>query len=331
MTTAAITLLCAVGGCGGDGESAAKPGGRASTSSVADEFGRSPGLDVAYWIVSDSPARLGAAFGAYEGASAPPSGILCGEAWRRNGLRIIKVPLAAANELLPRLTVAGPLRQEALGVIPQWTPLASGPEWRRIVLLQADARSGRREFPTGRFRLLARCWSMPLLTLAQGHAQGSGPPLDAAAPGVGASLVLELVPQHVASAESPFERISLGAPTARPGAELDGEVLADLALSLRCDEPTVLVIVPASSEEKWEAPPEEDAGATDSVGVGEAPADRPIDKTDVRAANNAAEGPSTPPLISVGEAMLTDAGAGNTARTRVIVVIRATPLRQYGM
>jgi hypothetical protein len=133
------------------GVDAADPGARSLVS--ADS-----GLELRKWLVADDPALFASSIGAYaEGEEIDPTRHA---ALRRNGFRLVRVPLADVEALLDRLHGATMNVNAWHGQILDWRALHELPLGRRPITVAVDGHV--RSFQGGRFALSARAWTVQL-------------------------------------------------------------------------------------------------------------------------------------------------------------------------
>lgn len=205
-------------------------------------------------------------------------------AWRGNGLRLLVVPRDKLEVMAAGMPTVGPLQRQWFGMLGSWTAVISGRPWagRNEILVDDHGKPERFSLGPGRLRLLARCWNEPVVNAAEG--------------GAGAVLRVEVLPQH----EEPSPIISA---VDRSDQTRRGHTFESLGISFAAQPGMAYVIVPETPSAEW-AP------------VEEASNDRPLGPPRVVEDQR---GAALPPTL--GEAMLTDAGVGGMARTRVIVVL----------
>jgi hypothetical protein len=315
LALAAILAAGALGalvGCAGSGG-----GGGGAESGMRDaanpgDRGRGIGLEVACWIVDDTPGRddprsgvstrlategtvpLVEALTGYMGRPVPlPEETK--RAWRDNGFRVIAVPVADIDRIRGRLRLVGPVYQQWLGEVTTWSEAVKGPAWKGHQFLQMD--NGPLRLDSGALRMLARAW------LAPGNG-GSAP-----------ALQVQLLPQHQDVFRAQAEAISLSSPTPRAGRESQGLVFSRLLLETALDGSDALVIVPESPGVDWSDP------APPPVEPDVADAEVPRDLSPPVLIDTAGIGPPIPSAPSIGEVMLTDLTSDARRGARIILVI----------
>ncbi len=296
MTRAACAILAllALAACSGNRPPPPGSGG---------DRGLPAGLEITWWVVDDSlqPAKepLPQVLRDYEARPLPGAGR---ELWKANGLRVVPVPLPELDLVRARLATAGPLHEQWLGILPDWTPLIAGPDFAEPVRLQLD--SGSLDLPPGRLRLLARAWATPVEPESAPPAGGPAAPADGRLP---AALRVEVLPQHAQAAPSDPLRRALGAPA--PGILDQGQTFPRLTLALLARGKQAFLIVPADPAEDW-------AGAEGAGGEAGRPASSTADAP-------LAPLPAPVPAPTFGQAMLSD--AAHPFRRAVLVLIPHAP------
>ncbi len=299
------------------------------------------GMDVEFWVTDLSAAALGRALVGVESAELTDK---AGAAWRGNGLRIYKTSAQAARELGASLPLQGQARRDSLPMLDRWMPLSTGRKWEsglEVWLDQQDwgsqggsaavaVSTGKLTLGPGSLRLLARSWLI---------AGATDPLLSMPGAEIPAAMVVELVAQHVDRSRSGPSDLITGPTLASPREE--GQVFERLMIDLVCEPGQTIVIVPAHPREDWHAgtdgagavaggtgaagpsaTPSSEPPVIDPVPEGTASAEQPGDSLPVGSAAPATPiGPAVPDLLTLGEAMLTDATVGRGASRRVIVVV----------
>lgn len=285
-------MLCALA-------AAALPGCRSASRPQADPaHGITPvvrsaesGLEARLWVVSNQSGLLPAVFRDYHPPAA--AGAAQAETWRKNGFRVLEVPVERLEELRASLPTIGPLHREWLGLLPEWVEVVKGSRLETERLVQLD--DGAVRLGPGRLRLLTRCWTTPSV-----GAQPDGSP-------AGAVLRVEVMPELMmqpAQGDEPLERLLSGEPVRR-GPGVRGVAFERMLLRLVSSGESAIVIVPEDPGADWDA---------------EAP-NRPESGLDSRR-DDLAFGPKTPALPTLGELMLTSLALPETVGdARVIVVL----------
>lgn len=120
--------------------------------------GNQEGLELRVWAVEDQDALIAELIENYKGRPTP---MLDSErtAWRGSGLWPISVPIDELTLARGRMRLIGVEQQDWLGLMPTWREVVPG---RRVEAGAMIARPGGvLRAPAGRFRMLARCWSVP--------------------------------------------------------------------------------------------------------------------------------------------------------------------------
>ncbi len=303
------------------------------------------GVDVEFWVLDMSAEALARAVSPITAGERTDS---VGTMWRANGMRVFKAPSGTVAQIGQRLPMQGQTRRDALPLLPRWSPVALGRTWSSGVDVWLDQQdwsgggkdpgpavsTGRLALGAGALRLLARTWPVA----APADVLGGGT-LSADLP---AALVVQLVPQHVESSRLSSDRIGEAPDPERTSPWRQGQVLERLVMELPCERGESIVIVPAHPREKWlvgeasagsalpaeagkNPPPRADPSPQGPLieprPARENPEEPPTDAPGHAPDGAFALGPGIPDLLSLGEAMLTDASVGNGAHRRVILVI----------
>lgn len=302
------------------------------------------GLDVEFWVIDLSPAAIGRALDDIQGAELTDAQA---RLWRSNGLRIFKTTAKIAGDIGASLPLHGQARRDSLPLLPRWSSLASGRAWTAGVEIWLDQQNwtsdlgtptptvstGHIQLGAGSLRVLARTW--PIAVPPDLTQVAAGP---ATLP---AALVVQLMPQHVDSIRSSDDRLTTTPQPSLATPQKEGQAFDRLMLEVPCMPGEAIIIVPAHPRESWHALADPNASSLTSPQTpstrNEAPLiePQPLDDRDhaetgdpsadpdapAAPARGSRIGPSVPDLLSLGEAMLTDAIVGNAASRRVIVVI----------
>lgn len=242
-----------------------------------------PGLDLIWFGVRDPSSRATAsAFGNATPAVFFDAG--GSELWQRNGIRAFVMLDAAADALLTNFERVGAEQRTQLPEAQRWTPLLAGSGWSGDRIIQMH--DGRLPLGSGRLRMLSRFWWEP--TIAGGE--------------VRTRLRLEIAIQHET-------RRSSQAPLTLPGVddqteESRGPILWSVAAGVALSAGESLVLVPESPARDW----------------ARVRAQETAPRPEVREPDLA--GPAAPPLLSLGEAMLTDGMERPEPEIRVIAILR---------
>lgn len=245
------------------------------------------GLEVRQWMVADDPARLASALMAHRSGEALEAPLR--ERLRRNGFRLVRLPVGRLDELLADL---GGTRIHATawhGQVPRWREVIHRdvpPAGRAIAI---DGRTQRYE--GGSFRLMVRAWTMQM---------EDGP-----------FLHLEAMPQY------------------RPPAPGDpGEWLDSLALELRLEEGFAYVLTGESPHVPWPRRDDEEPAGAGREPRDHDPND-PNNPPPVRAepgfrGPSERFGPEGVPPTTVGELLLAGEG-GRAGRGILLLVPKVAP------
>jgi hypothetical protein len=292
------------------------------------ERGAPLGLEALWWIVDDSIndrmyfETLGEALLPYVGR---PTGIPDDqiERWRANGLRVVAVPVADLDLLHDRLRCVGQTREQWLGVVPTWTPIAGGVPFEQRWTLRLD--NGAIELQPGQVRLLCRAWFVPV-----------EPPLDSGevALPMAAGLSLDLLPQHAETTRETLAQAYGLDPHPQPADT--GVNFTRLALHFTSQGRDALVILPEDPSVEWKPlppgtprvlPTPGQTTATVEVPSGPSPdvsSSGSEDRTQSQAAT-AGPGPLPFHIPSLGEAMLSDVEGRGLSRRLVVVLVPRVP------
>jgi hypothetical protein len=250
--------------------------------------GAEAGLEARLWVVENGGGALGRALRGFRPPAAAKSAAV--ELWRRNGFRVLEVPLDRLDDVRQQLPTIGPLHQQWLGLLPEWVEVVKGARLgdRRRVAMD----NGLAELGPGRLRLVSRCWAAPRV--------GAEPDGSAA----GAVLRLEVMPElEMDGPTDRLQRLLAGGPQ-RPTAGLEGIAFDRMLLSLAVSDATAIVIVAEDPTLDWAAPGE---GRPESIG---------------EARGQGVEfGPQPPLTPTLGELMLTSLALPESAGDARIVVV----------
>lgn len=270
------------------------------------------GLEVTWWIVDDAlqPAKepLAEVLGDYADRELPGAGA-ARELWRANGLRVLAVPVPELEIVRARLSISGPVHEQWLGILSDWTPIISGPAVPEPFSVRLD--SGSLGLPPGRLRLLARAWPTPVEP-----APSEPLPSDGRMP---ALLELEILPQH--AQDAPRDPLGRAMGARAPGVLDQGQPFSRLTLTLLSRGKDAILIVPTAPADDWpdasKARPSASASAGGWAGPGgpEVPGETPLH----------ALGPTPSPSPSLGQLMLSD--PAHPLRRGVLVLIPHAPER----
>ncbi len=157
-----VFFACAVGasGCGGrQSASIASTDAPEPSNPFMDALpDTQSGLEVQSWAVTDRDSALASALAAYENEPTPmPASVRAN--WRRNGLRMVRIPIDEMGSVLSSLPIEGQVNKVWLGQSPAWTVAARGTPWSGSRSLLIDGETIR--LGTGQLRLLVRAWISP--------------------------------------------------------------------------------------------------------------------------------------------------------------------------
>ncbi|MBL8962833.1 MAG: hypothetical protein JNK70_02060 [Phycisphaerae bacterium] len=316
----------AIGGCAERQETPNPPRTFADVQ-VGDVRSSVDGVVVEYWICDLSSGSLGRALERVRRYEV--TGRRAG-AWRSNGLRVFLGPTEEVIAAVTGITMAPQTRRETLPMLPRWMPIATGRRWDSGVDVWLDQQDwgdgdeagsiavsmGRLSLGPGSMRLLARTW------IASGTTEFIP---DGIGPGVPTMMVLEMAPQHHGG--STARSLDLAAATRSSSARGDGQFFDRLRLELACEPGQTALIVPAHPREEWLY---ENQGP---LGRGSPDPSRPMSPDElsegdleildegVQPVPTGPAGPQLPDLLTIGEAMLTDARVGRGASRRVILSV----------
>ena len=166
-------VVCALIGCAHEPTA----GGRLGVRAEED------GLELRWWMVDDTSGSLARVLSKYEDRPVPMRDSVR-QLWRANGLVVLSVPVAelaalredlrrarrstdaqrgrnASRPVPGRSSISIRVHEEWLGQRPRWTEIMGGPVMPHGAVLAMD--NGPVRLGPGRMRLLARCWSVPLM------------------------------------------------------------------------------------------------------------------------------------------------------------------------
>jgi hypothetical protein len=292
LVAALAALAGGLTGCaGGSGHTAAPPT-QADALSAPVVRGVEAGLEARLWVVENRSGVLAGALRDYPApAAADPAEL---ETWRRNGFRVLEVPLEDLETVLAGLPTIGPRHREWLGLLPEWVEAVKGAQLAGQQPVRLD--SGPVMLGPGGLRLVTRCWTTP----------APGPISGDQAAGPAALLHIEVMPELVGPRRAERDEIARlldGGVAPRSGVR--GMAFDRLRLSLTASGGSALVIVPEDPEVDWRA---------DAEG-------RPESGLDPDAAR-ALVGPRMPKAPTLGELMLTSlALPESVGDARVVVVL----------
>ncbi len=145
-----IAVLAWLGGC------ASSPTAREAGPEASPTAPTESGLELRLWVVEGDAMRR--SIGAFERGTppAPPAQLAL---WRANGLAVASVSAEDVPDLLASVRTVGPRQTQWLGMLHEWSVLASGPPLASDSGAELDA--GTLELGAGRLRLLGRAWPLP--------------------------------------------------------------------------------------------------------------------------------------------------------------------------
>lgn len=272
-------------GSGADRGPFAPPGGAWKRLARIDN-----GLEVRQWMVADDPDRLAAAVMSHRSGQAldPPAR----ERLRRNGFRLVRVPVARLDELLADLGGATLNATAWHGQVPSWREMIHRwvPAAGRAIAI--DGRTQRYE--GGTFRLMLRGWTMQM---------EDGPYFH-----------LEVMPQYRPPAPASLGRLRAG--PRHPG----GEWLDSLAIELLLEEGFAYVLAGESPHVAWPQIDGRQPGGAGRTSEG----DRPDPSNPGFRGPSDRVGPEGAPPTTVGELLL--AGEpGRPGRGILVLVPKVAP------
>lgn len=297
--TGHLLRLCALtGALLGLSACAGGSGGQAPEPTPAEQFsapvvrGADAGLEARLWVVENLSGVLAGALRDYP----PPAGADAAEldTWKRNGFRVLEVPLDDLEPVLATLPTIGPRHREWLGLLPEWVEVVKGAQLASPQTAKLD--SGPVTLGPGRLRLVARCWTTPALTPARGD--------QTATPA--ALLHIEVMPELLGPKRPDRDEMArLLDTTITPRAGVRGMAFDRLRLGITASGGSAVIIVPEDPDVDWRA---------DAEG-------RPESGLDPDAARDVV-GPRIPQAPTLGELMLTSlALPESVGDARVVVVL----------
>jgi hypothetical protein len=282
MLLAACAAAGLLAACGKRARPAIEASGDAISPVVR---GAEAGLESHLWVVENGGGSLARAMRSFgPPATAAPAAV---ELWRRNGFRVLEVPVARLDELRESLLTIGPLHRQWLGMLPEWVEVVKGAQLageRPVALDNGPVRLG-----PGRLRLVSRCWPVPSV--------GARPDGSAA----GAVLRLEVMPELEMKPQGvPLERL-LEEPDPQSRAGVHGIAFDRLLLGVVASGESAIVIVPEEPGVDWTMAAEERPEGDAREGV--------------------VFGPRAPETPTLGALMLTSLALPESAGDARIVVV----------
>ncbi len=287
---AAVALATALFGCAKDkpAETLALAPDPAQQSDVLTPVvrGGANGLEVLWFVCRDEQESLARALAPYlyQPVDLPPE---TAESLTRNGVRIVRVPLADFSAVRSSLRPVGPTERAWLGWSLHWSEAfrARSIAARSTVLFDGEP------VTLGSYgsRFIARAWGSPTVD--------------------GERVRVELATQLLGSEPliTPFDPLQqVSNPLDISGYELRrGEVLDELAFEAQLEPGFAYFLAPASPDEDWEAIAEGNSIADEDAPQPPAPgfefAEAPRDTSDL----SRVFGPPAPPPLTIGQAILT--------------------------
>jgi hypothetical protein len=300
LTLAAAILL---GGCA----TSTPPPPRPDSSTPPNQFQRlsdsaRDGLEAFWWVVDDADdvlaRRLHELTSTNTPADSPAIPAETIDRLQRLGFRAFVVPAEQALALQAQTPGAGPIQRRWMGQVVNWTVLIRGRERPASSIELPD---GTLDLPPGRFRILARAWTIPSASV------------DADRPA--ALLQIDLRPQHEDGSRPAESALRPTDPTAPPTIEsspieAQGVVFDRAALSASLAAGQALILIPEDPAADWNA------------------IDAP---SDTRGRIETATGPIPARPLSLGELALSDAQPGSKTRLKLVLVLVAHVPDQFSI
>jgi len=300
LTLAAAILL---GGCA----TSTPPPPRPDSSTPPTQFQRlsdsaRDGLEAFWWVVDDADdvlaRRLHELTSTNTPADSPAIPAETIDRLQRLGFRAFVVPAEQALALQAQTPGAGPIQRRWMGQVVNWTVLIRGRERPASSIELPD---GTLDLPPGRFRILARAWTIPSASV------------DADRPA--ALLQIDLRPQHEDGSRPAESALRPTDPTAPPTIEsspieAQGVVFDRAALSASLAAGQALILIPEDPAADWNA------------------IDAP---SDTRGRIETATGPIPARPLSLGELALSDAQPGSKTRLKLVLVLVAHVPDQFSI
>lgn len=268
------------------------------------------GLEAFWWVVDDADDVLArrlheltslntpASAPTESPATPPPIPAETIDRLQRLGFRAFVVPAQQALALQAQTPGAGPIQRRWMGQVVNWTVLIRGRERPASSIELPD---GTLDLPPGRFRILARAWTIPSASV------------DAEKPA--ALLQIDLRPQHEDGSRPAESALRPTDPTAPPTIEsspieAQGVVFDRAALSASLAAGQALILIPEDPAADWNA------------------IDAP---SDTRGRIETATGPVPARPLSLGELALSDAQPGSKTRLKLVIVLVAHVPDQFSI
>jgi hypothetical protein len=302
LTLAAAILLA---GCATSPSTPPPP--RPDSSTTPNQFQRlsdsaRDGLEAFWWVVDDADdvlaRRLHELTSLNPPADSPTIPAETIDRLQRLGFRAFVVPAQQALALQAQTPGAGPIQRRWMGQVVNWTVVVRGRERPASSIELPD---GTLDLPPGRFRILARAWTIPSSSV------------DAEKPA--ALLQIDLRPQHEDGSRPAESALRPTDPTAPPTIESNpieaqGVVFDRAALSASLAEGQALILIPEDPAADWNA------------------IDAP---SDTRGRIENATGPIPARPLSLGELALSDAQPGSKTRLKLVLVLVAHVPDQFSI
>jgi hypothetical protein len=185
------------------------------------------GLEIQWWTVTDRDEELAQALAPYAEAPTPlPESVRA--SWRRNGFRMIAVPVRDMAALLGALPIEDKVNRIWLGQTPEWTIAAPGAPWSGERSLRIDGETIR--LGGGQIRMLVRAWVSP----------------TEGAPTLRADIAVQYCnAANSAAALAPFARATIRRP------ETEGMIFRSLTAAMELTGDRVYCIIPEDPDIDW--------------------------------------------------------------------------------
>jgi len=316
---AAIALTALLAGCSSQPRAVAPTDSTktpSSTNPFSDVFPENQiGLEVQWWTITDRGDAIARALAPYANEPTPlPASVR--ENWRRNGLRMVRVPALEMDAVLASLPIEDKINRMWLGQTPSWTIAAPGAPWGGERSLLIDGETIR--LGAGQLRLLVRAWISP----------------TEQAPVLRTDLALQYLDRQVsASKQSPLAHARLRRP------EREGMIFRTLSAPMELVDGYAYCIVSEDPDVQWEM-----VGDDSGVRGGDAPARESVEPTlPERALSPSTEyaesafaddaqtlGPEPPGIPLLADALLSRVELLPTRRrSRTIVILSAVLPEDY--
>jgi len=267
--------------------------------------GADMGLETRLWIIDNTPGILAGSLRNFKPPAFAENKI---DLWKRNGLRVVAVPLTELDSLRESLPTIGPIHRSWLGLLPEWVELVGGTRLNHEQAVRFD--SDQSHLGPGQLQLAARCWIEPKITIkekSKTDLEQSPTPTDAPPR---AQLHIEIMPQLKmprTEERALLERLAQGDSIA-PASGRDTITFDRLTLPLPADGSHAFLIVAENPSADWFAP----ASPRPESVLAPSP-------------HHAMIGPTFPPVPTIGDLLLTNRiqpNAVNDARVVLILIPR---------